>query len=78
MDLLTSEEARLKLILTLPAIDRTEADLHRYLEVKEQASDLKAEVKEAEEALDELVYDLYGITEEEKGTIESWLSNDRI
>jgi hypothetical protein len=64
--------------LTLPAIDRTEADLHRYLEVKEQASDLKAEVKEAEEALDELVYDLYGITEEEKGTIESWLSNDRI
>ena len=62
--------------LTLPAVDRTQSDLQQYLDVKEKALTLKSEIENAEEALDELVYELYEINEEEKKTIESWLSND--
>jgi hypothetical protein len=64
--------------LTLPATDRTQADLQRYLDVKEKASKLKSDIRESEEALDGLVYDLYNISEEERKTIESWLSDDQL
>jgi type I restriction-modification system DNA methylase subunit len=62
--------------LTLPATDRTQAGLQRYLDVKQKASELEEDIKTAEDSLDELVYNLYDINEEERETIESWLSND--
>jgi len=62
--------------LTLPSTDRTAADLQRYLDVKEQASELKEETKEAENTINDLVYELYDISDDERQTIESWLLND--
>lgn len=56
--------------LTLPDIDRVESGLNRYLDVKEQAEELDRKIEKTDELIDEIVYDLYGLTEEEIEIVE--------
>ncbi|MFB6185938.1 MAG: class I SAM-dependent DNA methyltransferase, partial [Halobacteriaceae archaeon] len=61
---------RLKTI-TLPDIDDVKDDLRRYLEVKERAKELDENIEKTDRLIDEIVYDLYDLTEEEIKIVES-------
>ncbi len=56
--------------LTLPAVDDVETGLERYLETKSRAEDLEAKIERTDELIDQIVYDLYGLTEEEIAIVE--------
>ncbi|GAA0310425.1 Eco57I restriction-modification methylase domain-containing protein [Halarchaeum salinum] len=60
---------RLKAI-TLPDPDDVAADLERYAETKARADELDAKIEETDALIDEIVYDLYGLTEEEIEIVE--------
>jgi len=60
---------RLKAI-TLPDPDDVADDLRRYLEVKERAEELDEKIAKTDQLIDEIVYDLYGLTEEEIEIVE--------
>lgn len=66
---------RLKSI-TLPSHDDINKDLRRYVEVKERAEYLNENIKKSDQLIDELVYDLYGVTDEEIELIESAVEDD--
>ncbi|GGM62098.1 type II restriction/modification system DNA methylase subunit YeeA [Halarchaeum rubridurum] len=60
---------RLKAI-TLPDPDDVAADLERYAETRERAAELDAKIEETDRLIDEIVYDLYDLTEEEIEIVE--------
>jgi len=60
---------RLKAI-ELPAIDDVADDLENYLETKERAEELDAKIEQTDQLIDEIVYELYGLTEEEIEIVE--------
>ncbi|TKX72899.1 restriction endonuclease [Halorubrum sp. GN11_10-6_MGM] len=60
---------RLKAI-TLPDPDDTANDLRRYVETKERADELDAKIEETDRLIDEIVYDLYDLTDEEIAIVE--------
>ena len=66
---------RLKAI-TLPDINDISDDLNRYIETKERADELDTKIRQAEQLIDEIVYDLYNLTEEEIEIVESAVKDD--
>ena len=66
---------RLKAI-TLPDPDDVAADLNRYVETKERADELDAKIAETDRLIDEIVYDLYDLTDEEIEIVESAVADD--
>jgi len=61
---------RLKAI-RLPDPDDVAEDLRRYREVSARADELAAEIERADRRIDDLVYDLYGLTESEVEIVEA-------
>ncbi|OYR54156.1 restriction endonuclease [Halorubrum sp. Ea1] len=55
---------RLKAI-ELPDVDDVADDLENYLRTKERAEELDAKIEQTDQLIDEIVYELYGLTEEE-------------
>jgi type II restriction/modification system DNA methylase subunit YeeA len=66
---------RLKAI-ALPDPDDVADDLHRYVETKERADELDATIAETDRLIDEIVYDLYDLTDEEIEIVESAVADD--
>ncbi|MFC5279516.1 Eco57I restriction-modification methylase domain-containing protein [Halorubrum rubrum] len=60
---------RLKAI-TLPDPDDVADDLRRYVETKDRADELDARIEKTDELIDEIVYDLYDLTDEEIEIVE--------
>ena len=54
--------------ITLPDPDDVADDLERYIETKERAEELD---EKTDQLIDEIVYDLYGLTDEEIEIVES-------
>ncbi len=66
---------RLKAI-TLPDPEDVAADLDRYVETKERADELDAKIDQTDHLIDEIVYDLYDLTDEEIEIVESTVADD--
>ncbi|WP_338742086.1 Eco57I restriction-modification methylase domain-containing protein [Haloplanus salilacus] len=66
---------RLKAI-TLPDPDDVADDLRRYIEVAERADELDEKIEKTDRRIDEAVYDLYGLTDEEIEIVESVVQDD--
>jgi type II restriction/modification system DNA methylase subunit YeeA len=45
-------------------------DLENYLQTKERAAELDAKIKQTDKLIDEIVYKLYGLTDEEIEIVE--------
>jgi hypothetical protein len=56
--------------LTLPRVDDVESGLESYVETKERAEELEAKIERTDELIDEVVYELYGLTDEEIEIVE--------
>jgi type II restriction/modification system DNA methylase subunit YeeA len=56
--------------LTLPDVDATREGLERYMEVKNRADELDEKIEKTDALIDEIVYDLYGLTDEEIEIVE--------
>ncbi|WP_396610497.1 Eco57I restriction-modification methylase domain-containing protein [Haloferax sp. S1W] len=56
--------------LTLPAVDDVQKVLEQYLETKARADELEAKIERTDDLIDEIVYELYGLTEEEIAIVE--------
>jgi hypothetical protein len=65
----TSPLDRLKEI-TLPNPDDVEDDIRRYIQTKRRADELDEKIKHTDQRIDEIVYDLYGLTEDEITTVK--------
>jgi type II restriction/modification system DNA methylase subunit YeeA len=61
---------RLK-VITLPDPDEVVDDLRRYIKTKERAEELDEKIVKTDRLIDEIVYDLYGLTDEEIEVVES-------
>jgi len=55
--------------LTLPKLSDVGSGLEKYLEQKEKAERLEEEIRETDHTIDAIVFDLYGLTEEEVETV---------
>jgi type II restriction/modification system DNA methylase subunit YeeA len=56
--------------LTLPDVGATRDGLERYIDVKERADELDEKIEKTDALIDEIVYDLYGLTDEEIEIVE--------
>ncbi|MDL0130440.1 TaqI-like C-terminal specificity domain-containing protein [Halobacterium salinarum] len=56
--------------LTLPAVDDVQSGLESYTETVERAEELEAKIKRTDGLIDEIVYELYGLTDEEIEIVE--------
>lgn len=56
--------------LTLPRVDDVEAGLADYIETKARAEELEAKIERTDGLIDEIVYELYGLTDEEIAIVE--------
>ena len=56
--------------LTLPAVDEVRDGLESYIETKERADELEKKIERTDELIDEIVYELYGLTDEEIEIVE--------
>ena len=56
--------------LTLPAVSDVESGLESYVRTKERAEELEAKIEETDALIDEIVYELYGLTDEEIEIVE--------
>jgi len=50
--------------LTLPAVEDVAGGLAQYLETEERAAELDAKIERTNDLIDEIVYELYGLTDE--------------
>jgi type II restriction/modification system DNA methylase subunit YeeA len=66
---------RLKAI-KLPDLDDVADDLRRYVEVKERAEELNEQIEELDRRINDAVYDLYGLTDDEIEIVESAVKDD--
>lgn len=57
--------------ITLPAIDDASTELDRYAKQLQTAEKLDEKIQTADHLIDEIMYDLYELTDDEKQTIES-------
>ncbi|MBP1923291.1 type II restriction/modification system DNA methylase subunit YeeA [Halorubrum alkaliphilum] len=64
---------RLKAI-ELPDVDDVADDLENYLNTKERAEELDAKIEQTDQLIDEIVYELYGLTDEEIEIVEEAVS----
>lgn len=62
--------------VTLPDLNNVAADLNRYVEAKEYADELDSKIAETDRLIDEIVYDLYDLTDDEIKIIESTVTDD--
>ncbi|WP_241981532.1 hypothetical protein [Halorubrum sp. GN11_10-6_MGM] len=60
---------RLKAI-EVPDVDDVADDLENYLETKERAEELDAKIAKTDDLIDEIVYELYGLIDEEIEVVE--------
>jgi type I restriction-modification system DNA methylase subunit len=60
--------------LTLPKVADVEDDLRRYEETKEYAEELDAKIEQTDALIDQIVYDLYDLTDEEIEIVEAAVS----
>lgn len=60
---------RLK-VLTLPDPEDVNDDLNRYINAVERAEELDKKIERTDDLIDEIVYELYGLTEEEIKIVE--------
>ena len=56
--------------LTLPAVEDVQEGLASYIETKERAEELEAKIERTDDLIDEIVYELYGLTDEEIEIVE--------
>ncbi|SNZ13266.1 hypothetical protein SAMN06269185_2098 [Natronoarchaeum philippinense] len=56
--------------LTLPAVGDVEAGLESYVQTTERAEELEAKIEKTDELIDEIVYELYGLTDDEIEIVE--------
>ena len=56
--------------LTLPTVDDVADGLASYIETKARAEELEAKIEKTDRLIDEIVYELYGLTEEEIEIVE--------
>jgi len=56
--------------VTLPAVDDVREGLESYRETMERAEELEAKIERTDELIDEIVYELYGLTDEEIAIVE--------
>jgi len=56
--------------LTLPKLEDVEDGLKKYLEVKKNADELDEKIQKIDELIDQIVYKLYGLTDEEIQIVE--------
>ena len=56
--------------LTLPRVADVEDGLQSYVQTKERAEELEAKIEKTDRLIDEIVYELYGLTEEEIEIVE--------
>ncbi|RKS78166.1 hypothetical protein BDK61_3819 [Haloarcula quadrata] len=56
--------------LTLPAVDDVRDGLASYMETVDRADELEAKIEQTDELIDEIVYELYGLTDEEIEIVE--------
>ncbi|SEO92755.1 N-6 DNA Methylase [Halorientalis persicus] len=56
--------------ITLPDPDDVAEDLQRYREAVERAAELDEKIQRTDDLIDEIVYDLYGLTDEEIEIVE--------
>jgi hypothetical protein len=61
--------------LTLPAVSDVETGLKSYMQTKERAEELEAKIEQTDELIDEIVYELYGLTDEEIEIVEEAVSS---
>lgn len=56
-------------------VDDVAVDLENYLRTKERAEELDAKIEQTDELIDEIVYELYGLTDEEIEIVEEAVSD---
>jgi len=56
--------------LTLPAVEDVAGGLAQYRETEERAAELDAKIERTDDLIDEIVYELYGLTDEEIEIVE--------
>jgi hypothetical protein len=56
--------------LTLPRVADVESGLESYVQTKERAEELEAKIERTDDLIDEIVYELYGLTDEEIEIVE--------
>ncbi len=66
---------RLKAI-ELPDVDDVADDLENYLRTKERAEELDTKIEQTDKLIDEIVYELYGLTDEEIEIVEEATSQN--
>ncbi len=57
--------------LTLPRVADVEDGLRSYVQTKERAEELEAKIESTDALIDEIVYELYGLTDEEVEIVEA-------
>jgi type II restriction/modification system DNA methylase subunit YeeA len=62
--------------ITLPELDDVQDDLQRYIETKDRANELDEKIDKADRLLNEIVYDLYDLTQEEIEIVEEAVNSD--
>ncbi len=60
--------------LTLPSLSDVEAGLESYTQTKERADKLETKIERTDDLIAEIVYDLYGLTDEEIEIVEEAVS----
>jgi hypothetical protein len=63
--------------MTLPDPEATADDLERYRETKERAAELDAKIETTDRLIDEIVYDLYGLSEDEIEIVEEAVNDEK-
>lgn len=62
--------------LTLPAMEDVEDGLNRYLNNLNEANRLDSQIERADKKINELIYCLYGLSEEEIERVKMFISDD--
>lgn len=62
--------------ITLPDPDDVADDLERYREAVERAEELDEKIHQTDDLIDEIVYELYGLTDEEIEIVEEAVNTD--
>jgi len=62
--------------LRLPALSDVEAGLDSYTRIKERADELDEKIEKTDQLIDEIVYELYDLTDEEIEIVESAVTDD--
>ena len=62
--------------ITLPNPNDVADDLERYIDAVERAEDLDEKIQRTDDLIDEIVYELYGLTDEEIEVVEEAVGDD--